>query len=152
MRTKNSKNTSFRPLLSGLILLVYLSNGLVSSENLVLCVGRDGHVEIEATSYEGHCGPDRGRGTNAPLSILGNRSIYSHCGPCVDIALAALDTLPFSTLSKDQTPQTQSPEYRLLSLGLTKIQQPQTNHHLYAFTPVCKHASLLALRSNVLLI
>lgn len=152
MVNKNSKYISFRPLFLGLILLVYLSNGLVCSENFVLCVGRDGHVEIEATSYEGHCGPERGPGTNAPLLILGSRSISSHCGPCVDIALDTLDTLPFTTLSKDQTPQAQGPEYRLLSIGLTKIQVPLLNRHQLAFTPLHKHASLLALRSTVLLI
>lgn len=92
--------------------LVVALSGVAPAQGLVLCIGEDGHVELE-TAYDGRCsapcpanGPDV-----AGLRIDVPHEPDSCCGPCKDIPLFAhppgveltvpgrrLDTLPMAAL------------------------------------------------------
>jgi len=58
-----------------------------AEEGVVLCFGGDGHVAIEATGPEG-CS-EGGQASPYAASAIAVPISFSHCGPCVDVALAA---------------------------------------------------------------
>jgi hypothetical protein len=58
-----------------------------AGEGAVLCFGGDGHVAIEASAPEG-CAEGGQAGSYAASAIVVPIS-FSHCGPCVDVAIGA---------------------------------------------------------------
>jgi hypothetical protein len=69
-------------------LLVYLFSFVMRVDGVVLCLGQDGHVELETASSDLTCGmsaPVKGNHTSmsTPKGILDK----GHCGPCIDVPL-----------------------------------------------------------------
>jgi hypothetical protein len=56
-------------------------------EGIVLCFGGDGHVAIEMVGLEG-CAAVAESAEHAASAIV-IRTSSSHCGPCIDLALAS---------------------------------------------------------------
>ena len=68
-----------------------LALGFTGVENgVVLCIGDDGHVAVEAVGPEGCVEVEEAASDVA--SIVEIPTSFSHCGPCVDVALAASST------------------------------------------------------------
>jgi hypothetical protein len=70
--------------LTAMLLILGLS-GL--GDGIVLCVGDDGHVAIEAVGLEGCAEGDES--TTSPVPSFAPSSSSSHCGPCIDVALTS---------------------------------------------------------------
>jgi len=71
-----------------LLLLACCSFGLLGPQGLVLCLGQDGHVAVEAASMGAYCGvvydqPEVGRDHSASEI----RVDENHCGSCSDSVL-----------------------------------------------------------------
>ncbi len=85
-----------KPFCARFALLAYLFTFAVRVDGLVLCLGQDGHMELETASADLTCevfvvavaSPDA---VLMPQDALAG----DHCGPCTDIALvsAGLDTV-----------------------------------------------------------
>jgi hypothetical protein len=56
-------------------------------EGVVLCFGDDGHVAIEASGPEGCV--EAGEAAPHATFVIANSVSSPHCGPCIDVALAA---------------------------------------------------------------
>ena len=92
MTAKNKIITSFG-------LVAYLLSFVLGIEGTVLCLGRDGHVEVETALADSTCGtfvPTRG--VQVAISIEGSALDKDHCGPCKDIALALTSSDIFASL------------------------------------------------------
>jgi hypothetical protein len=72
--------------LSALAAMV-LTLGFAGVGDVVLCVGDDGHLAIEAVGPEG-CAEVVERAASG-RSALALRASSSHCGPCVDVTLSS---------------------------------------------------------------
>lgn len=83
-------------------LLIYLSIVPMSLPNYVLCVGSDGHVELEiavngqcADTYDSHEEHTRIVIATSPLD-------ENHCGSCFDLAIfVSLDNEPYLVLTQN---------------------------------------------------
>jgi hypothetical protein len=72
-----------------LLLLTYCSIGLVGSQGLVLCLGQDGHVAVEAAPMGAYCGvvfDHLGADAQDHLAYE-SQTDDSRCGSCSDTAL-----------------------------------------------------------------
>ncbi len=71
-----------------LLLLAYCSFGLMGPEGLVLCLGQDGHVAVEAAPSGIYCGfvADTSE-VGEQLRLADMQTPESHCGVCRDTAL-----------------------------------------------------------------
>jgi hypothetical protein len=67
-------------------------------EGVVLCFGGDGHVAIEASGPEGCI--ETGEAAPHATSVIANSVSSPHCGPCIDVALAALSATESVTAAK----------------------------------------------------
>jgi len=70
------------------LIAIALALGITGVEGgVVLCFGDDGHIAIEATGLEGCF--EVGEPAPRAASVIASPVSSSHCGPCVDVALAA---------------------------------------------------------------
>ena len=73
--------------LLALLSLAPLLVGHGAFQDVVLCVGSDGHVALESSVSDRSCGPLFQREhQNAPV-IKELRSVADHCGPCLDVGV-----------------------------------------------------------------
>lgn len=76
-----------------------LALGFTGVENgVVLCIGDDGHVAVEAVGPEGCVEVEEAASDAA--SIVEIPTSFSHCGPCVDVALTASSTTGATSVAK----------------------------------------------------
>jgi hypothetical protein len=85
VRTRTVKDSAPRLLALTAMLLTLGFAGV--DEGIVLCFGGDGHVSIEVVGPDGCAAADETSVHTA--SVIANPVSSSHCGPCVDVALAA---------------------------------------------------------------
>jgi len=84
MRIRTIKKSAQRLLALSAIVLALGITGV--EEGVVLCFGGDGHIAIEATGLEGCV--EAGEPAPRTASVIASSVSSSHCGPCVDVALA----------------------------------------------------------------
>lgn len=73
-----------------LLLLTYCGIGLIGPQGLVLCLGQDGHVAVEAAPMGIYCGVAYDESeVGEKTHLTGDIQVHeSHCGSCDDTALA----------------------------------------------------------------
>ena len=134
-----------------LALVAYLVAGVINLNEVVLCVGDDGHVAVERATISGSC---KNAAVPSALALTsGDADVPSscHCGPCVDVALATIDAVSTRVLSlQDATPQIQLVALHLPSF-LLPIEPPATKRPAALVAPSAVSA-LTSLRSVILLI
>ena len=83
-------NTSNRKLiLASFGLVAYLLSCLVRVDGIVLCIGQDGHIELESAAPDFSCKvPMPGKGKDIVFSASQGLIDQHHCGPCRDISLS----------------------------------------------------------------
>jgi hypothetical protein len=67
----------------GLLLTLVLMFSLHLSGGLLVCIGDDGHVAIEASNWRGDC--NEGRLAESPFGVVNGST---HCGGCLDVEIA----------------------------------------------------------------
>ena len=87
-----------QPLVAGLIaLLVCILTGQGMLHNMVLCLGDDGHVAVEASAGPGQtcaASPAAGAPQHGQVECLSSSALSRlHCGPCQDVSLSPTDGL-----------------------------------------------------------
>ena len=88
-------------ILAVLICLLIVGN---SAHGVVLCIGADGHVEIESTWHERCEKHAHEQPTNqTQVSFQSDHATDSHCGPCVDVPMS-IDLTKITRVSKDLNP------------------------------------------------
>lgn len=93
-------NTSFRIVL--ICLFIYSALIPMQLSNFVLCIGEDGHFEVEL-SINGHC--EVSPSHEQEHTHFSCHSEEDHCGDCVDLPIfASLNTESY-IVSGDHTPQ-----------------------------------------------
>jgi len=64
------------------------------SQNMVLCVGSDGHVALEAARADGSCATLLESRARAYPAAIGSEDHTVHCGPCLDVDFPGESLLP----------------------------------------------------------
>lgn len=134
-----------------LALVAYLVAGVINLNEVVLCVGEDGHVAVERATSAGSC-----KNAAVPSAFAltwgdADASSLCRCGPCVDVALDTIDAASTRALSlQDITPQIQLVALHLPSF-LLPIEPPATKRTATLMAPSAVSA-LTSLRSVILLI
>ena len=147
-------NTSNRKLiLASFGLVAYLLSCLVRVDGIVLCIGQDGHIELESAAPDFSCKiPMPGKGKDIVFSASQGLIDQHHCGPCRDISLSltaaeAIASVPptQSESVKTQLAAIASSNYALLPPLSFPPQEP-------IHRPSASKLPLAALRTVVLLI
>ena len=96
-------------------LVAYLLSFVLGIEGAVLCLGQDGHIEVETASADSTCGTSGPtRGVHAAIYIEGNASDKDHCGPCKDVPLAPNSSDIFASVGS----HTEAAQYSSVKLPL----------------------------------
>jgi hypothetical protein len=140
------------------ILLVWLFIGVFASQGplptMMLCIGADGHVEIEA-SHDGRCASFLTATQQKPSDFLRTYQILpiqDHCGQCLDLPIFILSTEgPYIVPI-----QKNAPEFNALAIMPLPIAQPilssiPTHFPISNFQPRI-NPTLASLRTVTLLI
>ena len=131
-------------------LLVYIVATPVSLSNYVLCIGSDGHVELEVGA-NGRCADNHPFNSEEDVMHAEAASETYHCDSCVDLAIIfPLDQQPHVIPAKDMQSLHAVP-----AVGLTASQLP------FPTIPICTpplcapaliNSTLVSLRTTTLLI
>lgn len=71
-----------------ILLVAYQVASVTALDSLVLCLGTDGHIALEALVDEGSCesvSPGTAVHLRGPASAMSDNGDGSHCGPCRDV-------------------------------------------------------------------
>ena len=134
-------------------LVAYLLSSLIRVDGVVLCLGQDGHVELENAASDLSCKvPPAGKGIPTLLFSLDGLLSLDHCGPCQDFPLtlsspdALVSVVPIQdTVVKIQLIAVAQFNFSLLPIQAT-ISEPTLQHSSASQYP------LAALRTVILLI
>ena len=110
--------TSLRPVVTALLLVCVLM-APVAAMDVVLCIGADGHVTLEAAS-NGRCS-DAAVPTSAarrPQTTV-TRASADHCGPCLDVPLSTDATKEQLSSALHTFPQLDAPGLALVTCLLS---------------------------------
>lgn len=105
-------------------LVAYLFSFVLRADGIVLCIGEDGHVELEAAAQDMSCGvlaPQQDAGV--VQAVLQRALDGEHCGTCKDIPLVLAD---FNEIANANTPV-------LTSQDPTLEKELFTATHLYSY-------------------
>lgn len=137
------------PFLIHLVLAAYLVAGAVNLKEVVLCFGDDGHVAVERATLAGSCETTAVPSAAVPTWV--DHASLDHCGPCVDMALTAIDAASTRVLAlRDAPAQSQRLTLHLPSLLLPLALPPTQRPAMFASPPAV--VSLTSLQSVILLI
>lgn len=120
-------------------------------QDMVVCIGADGHIEVEAAS-EGVCASDSGKTSTEIHSLSTKVEDDDHCGPCVDIPfsignadhqnlLASLKTSHLTKVPADANISVDMPDFRDRSSGVPFLRH---DHQ--------KSSTLVSIRSVILIV
>lgn len=132
-------------------MFIYLSIVPMQLSNYVLCIGADGHVELEIAA-DGRCTDthtsDR---EHAEVKIIGNPPEEDHCGSCIDLAIfVPLNTQRYLVPTKNVSTHSTVPSFALATHQKTpSIILPLIDSH---DTSSLINPTLVSLRTTTLLI
>lgn len=135
-------------------LVAYLLSLVLGIEGAVLCLGQDGHVEVETALADSTCGTSAPtRGVHADISTEESASDKGHCGPCKDIPLALTSPVIFDSISS-HTEKAQYSAIKVLPVKAPIFAQLPIANTLPKdrLSSLGRHSSLATLRTVILLI
>ena len=136
------------------VLTFQLVMGIPSHEGSVLCIGENGHREIE-TAQQGRCSDSTAAAFAEAVhsdvdEVLGDGS---HCGPCTDIPFVSADTNAYMVSSRCNAPKMHPNLCTVMAFAPTANLCFSTTNRLDKSFASHKHESVLRpLRSVTLLI
>lgn len=86
--------TTVKPklLLTSFGLAAYILSFVLRVDGVVLCLGQDGHIELEMASPSLTCAiPAASEALHTSISMPQDRLLNGHCGPCTDVPLMLTD-------------------------------------------------------------
>ena len=122
----------------------------VAAMDVVLCIGADGHVTLEA-GRNGRCGTSLFSATSVQHQTYEMRSSAGHCGPCMDVPLLAGDVREHSVSLVSVPAQVDGLVLAFVASGVTASIGVTPTPFLFSSPPVVG-SILTTLRTVVLLI
>ncbi len=151
-RGDNQRKRRIRTSAIWISLLIYVLAGVVGAEAMVLCIGTNGHIAIEALSG-GLCSEsqDVSNGTASPSTINSPSPSQDHCGPCVDFPILTGDGQPYLASVQYASAQNLS-GLHAISESPTVIFSDIATINLLPVPPPSADTRLTSLRTVILLI
>ncbi|MEN8184073.1 MAG: hypothetical protein ABFS46_16220 [Myxococcota bacterium] len=109
-------------------------------ENVVLCIGGDGHLAIEASGPEGCSDGPQAASAATAIAIP---SSSSHCGPCVDVALTASSATECVAAAKRSGPTPAVIPIAVLALAAPRRRAPISHRSSIQFISQKPHTVVI---------
>ena len=142
-----------KPFIASFGLAIYLLSCLIRLDGVVLCLGQDGHIQLERATPNLNCKvslPEQG--VESTLSVPKDLTNQYHCGPCKDIPLSLIapETVAIASLIQIESIKTPLITTVRSDISAFVVQAAISTDPIQHFS--APNFSLVALRTVILLI